>query len=143
VNILGAETGLEARIGRAWSFLLSYAWVQTRVVSAPGNESLLGKQLANAPRHRANVCLAFDEPRWFSATLEVRVLGPHFEDELNELELGGYVLLDASVSRRLLWDLELFAAAENLLNRPYLVGRAGIDTYGAPFMARAGLRLRH
>ena len=50
--------------------------------------------------------------------------------------------MDVSASRRLYQGLELFAVVENLFNREYLVGRAGVDTVGQPFMVRAGLRWR-
>ena len=46
------------------------------------------------------------------------------------------------MSRRIAWGLEVFGAVENLFNRRYLVGRAGIDTYGQPLTVRGGLRLR-
>ena len=36
---------------------------------------------------------------------------------------------------------EIFAAAENVFNRRYEVGRSGVITIGAPRLVRAGLRL--
>jgi iron complex outermembrane receptor protein len=56
--------------------------------------------------------------------------------------MGGYAVVDVSLGRRLFWKLEAFAAVENLFDRQYLVGRAGIDTIGQPFLMRVGLRLR-
>jgi outer membrane receptor protein involved in Fe transport len=74
--------------------------------------------------------------------VQLRVVGPQFEDDLNEAGMGGYALVDVSASRRLYRGLEFFAAVENLFNREYLVGRAGVDTVGQPLMVRAGLRWR-
>ena len=37
--------------------------------------------------------------------------------------------------------LEFFAAAENVFNRRYEVGRSGVTTIGAPRLIRAGVRL--
>ncbi|HYH98819.1 MAG TPA: TonB-dependent receptor, partial [Hyalangium sp.] len=82
------------------------------------------------------------DSRLLTATVQLRVTGPQFEDDLNERGMGGYAVVDAFVARRLVGGLELFAAAENLFNRRYLVGRAGIDTIGQPLMLRVGLRLR-
>jgi hypothetical protein len=56
--------------------------------------------------------------------------------------MDGAWLLDASLSRVLVWHLEAYVAAENVLNQHYLVGRAGVDTVGQPFVARLGLRVR-
>jgi outer membrane receptor protein involved in Fe transport len=73
---------------------------------------------------------------------QLRVIGPQYEDDLNTLRMGGYAVIDASLNARIAGPLELFVALENLLDATYLVGRAGIDTIGQPFMARVGLRLR-
>jgi outer membrane receptor protein involved in Fe transport len=50
--------------------------------------------------------------------------------------------VDATVARAIGRNVEAFLAAENLLDRRYLVGRAGVDTVGAPLLVRAGLRVR-
>jgi outer membrane receptor protein involved in Fe transport len=94
------------------------------------------------PRQRLSALLFFDEPRWFSAALQLRYLGAQFEDDLNSLAMPRYWTFDASLARRLFWQLELYAAVENLLNQSYLVGRAGVDTVGQPLFVRAGLRVR-
>jgi outer membrane receptor protein involved in Fe transport len=85
--------------------------------------------------------LAFDRPSLATAAVEVRWLSRAYEDDQNTLPLPAFAVVDVSVARRLGRTVELFAAAENLLDRRYLVGRAGIDTVGAPRLVRAGLRL--
>jgi outer membrane receptor protein involved in Fe transport len=92
--------------------------------------------------HRASALLFFDDPRLFSASLQVRVLGAQYEDDLNSLRMGAYAVVDVFFARRIVGDLEVFAAVENLLDQTYLVGRAGVDTVGTPLLGRAGLRLR-
>jgi hypothetical protein len=47
-----------------------------------------------------------------------------------------------TLGRALGRNVEAFASAENLLDRRFLVGRAGVDTVGAPRLVRAGLRVR-
>jgi outer membrane receptor protein involved in Fe transport len=84
----------------------------------------------------------FDRPSWFTASVQVRVLGKQYEDDLNTLAMKPFAVVDLLASRRLFWNLELFAVVENLLDASYLVGRAGVDTVGPPLIARAGLRLR-
>ena len=77
-----------------------------------------------------------------SAALQVRYLRAQYEDDLNTLRMPGYAVVDVLLARPLVWKLELYGAIENLLDATYLVGRAGVDTVGAPFMARVGLRVR-
>jgi outer membrane receptor protein involved in Fe transport len=62
------------------------------------------------------------------------------EDDRNTLPLPAYGLIDLFASRPLAGGVELFAAVENVADRRYLVGRAGVDTLDAPRIVRAGLR---
>lgn len=130
-----ASTASRPRFRRTscqWTGLLAYTFVG----------ALSGKRLAQGPRHRGSASRRFDCPEFFTATTEVRIDGPQFKDDLNTLEMGGFVVVSLSVSRRLWYGFELFSAIENLCDRRYVVGRAGIDTHGQPLLGRVGLRLR-
>ncbi len=48
-----------------------------------------------------------------------------------------------SASLRVGADVELVFAVENLLDKQYLVGRAGVDTVGQPRFVHAGIRVRY
>jgi outer membrane receptor protein involved in Fe transport len=74
--------------------------------------------------------------------LQARIVGPQFDDDLNQFRLPGYASVDAIVSRRLSPAVELFAAAENLFNQRYVVGRTPTTTLGPPLLIRGGLRVR-
>jgi hypothetical protein len=63
---------------------------------------------------------------------QARYLGRMFEDDLNTLPIGAVVLVDARAERVVAAGFSVFASAQNLFDRHYLVGRAGIDTEGAP-----------
>jgi outer membrane receptor protein involved in Fe transport len=140
--VRGVETSLDWRLSRQWTALLAYTFVDPTVTRAPGQPELVGKQLAQDPRHRGTAIVTFDEPSLVTATVQLRVTGPQYEDDLNERGMGGYAVVDVSASRRLFWKVDLFAAVENLFDREYLAGRAGVDTLGPPLTARVGLRLR-
>lgn len=140
--VRGVETSFEGRLARNFTSILSYTLVDSRVTDSGAQRDLLGKRLAQDPVHRAALSFAFDDPRIASAYLQLRVIGKQYEDDLNTRPMGAVWLLDASLSRHIVWHLEIYAAAENLLNRTYLVGRAGVDTLGAPFSARVGVRVR-
>lgn len=141
-RITGVEVSSDLRLFARLSLLLSYTFVDARVVREGALDGLRGKRLAQDPRQRGSALLFFDDPALFSASLQVRYLGLQYEDDLNMLRMRGYATVDVMVARRLFWQLELYAAVENLLNQSYLVGRAGVDTLGQPFLARVGLRVR-
>lgn len=141
-RLWGAELSVEARLARRFISAIAYTLSDARVADSGDQVALRGKWLAQAPRHRATATLAFVDPRLFTANLQIRWVGAQFEDDLNSLPMPAFTVVDLFVARRLWAGLELFAAAENLLNRGYLVGRAGVDTIGAPRTLRLGLRLR-
>lgn len=140
-QIRGVELGIEARPSRRWTLLAAYTLADARVTEQPAEAGLLGKKLPQDPAHRASASVTFDDPSLFLASLQLRWLGPQFEDDRNELELGGVVLVDLFVRRLIASGLSVFAAVENLFDREYLIGRAGVDTIGPPFSLRFGLEL--
>ncbi len=142
-RIRGVEADLACRLGRAWIATAAYTLADSRITEAPGQPQLVGQQLPQDPRHKASLSLAFDDRRFLSAVAQVRYVGRQFEDDLNTLPMAEVVLVDLAVSRMLTPVLDAFFAVENLLDRTYLVGRAGVDTLGQPRFLRAGLRWRY
>ena len=69
-------------------------------------------------------------------------MGEAWEDDRNTLVLDSALLLDLFVARRLAGGLEVFAAAENLLDADVVVGRTPVRKLGAPRLIRGGLRFR-
>ncbi len=55
------------------------------------------------------------------------------------LAIGAVVLLDARADVNLGGGFAMFASGQNLFDRRYLVGRAGIDTEGAPRTFELGI----
>jgi outer membrane receptor protein involved in Fe transport len=141
-RIRGVEAEGAWRIARAWSATAAYTFVDSEVTEAPGQPQLVGKELPQDPRHRASVGVAFDDPRVLTATVGVRYLGSQYEDDQNTLPMGSAVLLDVSLSRRVVSNLALYLAVENVLDEEYLVGRAGVDTIGQPRFVHGGVKIR-
>jgi iron complex outermembrane recepter protein len=141
-RVHGIELDARWRFGQHLQIGFGYTWANSEVTDSGPMSLLVGKQLAQDPEHRATTTVWYDRPDWFSAMLQLRALGTQYEDDLNTLQMNGALIVDASLSRRVIEDLEVFLAAENLFDAEYLVGRAGIDTVGAPLSVRVGLRLR-
>ena len=85
----------------------------------------------------------FQHPAWFNASLTARFVGDQYEDDLNTLPLGNYIVVDLMLSRAISKNVEIFAGVENLFDQTYSTGRTseGVVSIGAPLLARAGLRL--
>ena len=142
-RIRGVEAELELRLARRWRLLGSYLFTDARVVDAPQQPGLEGNRLAQVPRHAGTVGVRFTHAALFTAVVQTRIVGDQFEDDLNTLTLGSYVVFDVFLSRALTRWSELFVSVENLLDKEYAVGRTteGVTTIGAPRLVRGGVRL--
>ena len=136
----GFEAEFEQRLGRGWTASAGYLFVNPRVESFPVDVTLEGRRLPQVARQQ----LSFQLRRAGRTTFAVqgRASSAQFDDDQNQLRLGGYFALDALLSRRLGRGVDIFAAAENLTGRRYEVGRTPVLTLGPPAFARVGLRLR-
>jgi outer membrane receptor protein involved in Fe transport len=120
---------------------LSLAWTFTDARVSSGN--LAGRLLPQDPRHRLVAAASFADPRIVEVDLQLRWTSEQFDDDANRLRLPGFAVLDFQVARTVAPGWDVFAAAENLLDRRYLVGlQGGIATVGQPLFVRAGVRAR-
>ena len=142
-RIRGIETEVEVRPARDWRIIASYLYADARVVEASQQPALEGKRLAQVPENTATLSARYDNPAIVAAAVTLRYIGPQFEDDLNTLPMGGYVVVDATVSRAITKWMDVFLAAENLFNREYTVGRTseGVISTGSPRVVRGGVRL--
>jgi outer membrane receptor protein involved in Fe transport len=138
----GVELDVQARVSGTLSLSAGYLYADSAVRSFTGSPAIIGKRVAQVPRHQGT----FDA-RWrFGArahvALRARFVSEQFEDDQNTLPLPGFATLDAVASVALARGIEVFAAGENLFDRRYAIGRTPVTTIGPPRSGRAGVRLR-
>lgn len=138
----GVEVETEARLNKHWLITGGYLLADATVLEFPANRRLVGLALAQVARHQFTFQVSYAESSRFTFGLQGRAAGNQFDDDQNMFRLGRYFSLDAFASRRLTRGLEVFAAAENLLNQRYAIGRTPVTTVGPPLLVRFGLRLR-
>jgi outer membrane receptor protein involved in Fe transport len=138
-RIMGVDLDVAWRPAAAWTLRLGHMFSDATVTAAPAQPDLVGKRLAQDPRHRTTAAVTYDSAQIATVTGEVRYLGRQYEDDLNTLGIGAVVLVDARVERNLVAGLSIFVSGQNLFDRRYIVGRAGIDTEGAPRTFELGL----
>ncbi len=141
-TVRGFELSGDVRLPWHLTALAAYTLAEARVTDAPAHDELRDKLLAQDPVHRARVALTYAHPHRATLGVQVRAQSQQFEDDINTLPMEGFALVDLFAAVPLRWGVELFASAQNLLNQPYLVGRAGVDTVGPPLVLLAGLRRR-
>src|SRR5262249_59674544 len=103
--------------------------------------TLEGLLIPQTPRHSFTLQTRYVQPTGWTLAMQARASGQQFEDDQNHLPLDGFATFDAFISRHLNSNVELFAAAEHLLNRHYMIGRTPVVSLGQPIVGRFGLRL--
>ncbi len=120
-----------------------YLYNDAKVRAASVVPALVGKRLAQVPRHVAVFGGSWSPVKTLTLTPRVRFLGQQFEDDENLLRLGAALVVDFGASYRLNEHLELTLSAENLTDERIETGRSadGLFNTGSPRLVLGGLRL--
>jgi outer membrane cobalamin receptor len=141
IRAQGIEASLSVRWRRDWSLQGAYLWSDSKVTQFPPNPSLESKLVPQVPQHRVSASLSYSNARILSAFVSTRFVGAQYDDDLNTLLLGNFVVLDFQVSRTLHRSLRVYASAENVFDRQFSVAKTPLENIGAPRMLHAGLKL--
>ena len=159
-RIHGVQTDVEYRLGLSWRLAGAYLYNLAKVTDGGvANAALVGKYLAQVPKHRGSIQLAYAHPKFANVALSVQFQGAQFNDDQNvnfipaatlteagydtttSVGLPGYTAVDVSASRRLGRNVEVFVGAQNLLDQVYFV-QTNPSTIGTPRLVNGGLRVR-
>lgn len=123
----GIELDAEWRFLDDWRTSASWLFVDAQVVG--------GKRIPQVPRHQATAQVA-----WRNIAVQTRWSAMQFDDDLNQLRLDGYFVVDAFASWALVAGVEVTAAVENLFDEEVEVSATPVITLGQPRAFRVGLR---
>ncbi|MDX2029593.1 MAG: TonB-dependent receptor [Blastocatellia bacterium] len=138
----GLEAEADLNVSDRWRITAGYLLVDAIVRRAPQDASLVGQRLPQVPRHLFTLQTVYSNPRIITAAIQFRATGRQFDDDQNRLPLGSFALIDASVSRPLTRNVDLFFSVQNLLDERFIVARTPIENIGMPRLVRGGLRFR-
>lgn len=136
----GVEIETDARLTRHWTISAGYLLADATVLEFPANTTLESLRIPQVPTHQATLQARYANPSWITLGVQARAGGQQFDDDQNRFPLGRYFTVDAIASRRLTRNFDVFAAAENLLNQRYAIGRTPVTTVGPPILIRGGIR---
>lgn len=141
-RVRGVELSARWRPTRTLTFSGDYLYNDAAISRAPVAPALVGKRLAQVPRHSAALSGAIELRGGVTLSPRVRWIGRQFEDDENQLRLGEVVVADLRVARRLTSQIELFLTAENLGDARIETGRTadGIVNLGTPRLIFGGVR---
>jgi outer membrane receptor protein involved in Fe transport len=145
----GVELDRAVHVNREIQISAGYAFTDATVVDytvPAGETSLLGNNVAQVPRNVFTWEARYWNPSRLMLSVQGRFIGNQFDDDQNKYPLGRFYTMDLQIGRNLTRNVELFAAAENLLNERYNVANTPTATgslfnIGPPLLYRIGLRM--
>jgi outer membrane receptor protein involved in Fe transport len=145
----GVELDGVLNVGRDIQVSAGYQFTDATVVNfsvASGAISLLGKEVAQVPRNGFTWEARYWNPTRLLLSVQGRFVGNQFDDDQNQFPLGSFYTMDLQVGRNITRNVEIFAAAENILNTRYYVANTptangSLFNIGPPILYRIGMRL--
>ena len=122
---------------------------QAKVREFDANPVLVGKYLAQVPKHRGSVQVVYTHPKLADIAFAIQSLGMQFDDDLNvrtvpglaKPGLPGYTVASFSISRPVGRNFEGFFTVQNMFDKEYFVGTLP-TTVGSPRIVSGGVRVR-
>jgi outer membrane receptor protein involved in Fe transport len=135
VHASGVEVEADMRLPRSLSVTFASGFVSSIF---KGDSSLRDKRVPQVPEYNLALGLRY-APRAWTASAQLRLTGPQFEDDQNVYTLRRATVLDVFGGRTLVRGVTAFVAVENLLDATYDVGRTPVLTTGLPRAGRVGV----
>jgi outer membrane receptor protein involved in Fe transport len=123
-----------------------YTFTDATVLQYPGNPGgvdLVGLHIPQVPKNVFTWGLFYSHSSRLFVGTSGRFVGQQFDDDQNQFLLHRFYSMDLEVGRRVGQHLELFVAAENILNQRYETARTPIMNLGPPALVRIGLRMNY
>ncbi|MDE3170267.1 MAG: TonB-dependent receptor, partial [Acidobacteriota bacterium] len=142
ISAPGFEIDAVERVTRDFTVSAGYQYVNSKIVSAPGQPQLLNTWVQEVPHNSFTFAATYDRPSLFSASLDGRVIGQQLDT--TNIVLGDFFALDATVSRHIAYGARAYFAIENFTNEQYFIAplNPGVSPpqIGLPLSFRIGVR---
>ncbi|MBI3047696.1 MAG: TonB-dependent receptor [Acidobacteria bacterium] len=133
----GVELEADVRLPAALSVALTSSIIDSRFA---GSSRLRDFRVPQVSGYSVGINVRYDHPVWTAST-QVRVTGPQYEDDVNTRRLRRATVVDAFGGRTLARRVMLFAAVENMFDAEYEIGRIPMRTLGLPRAVRTGFQV--
>ncbi len=159
-RIRGVQSDVEYRITPTLRVSGAYIYNEATVTDGgAANAALVGKYLAQVPKHRGSLQVFWADPRIATLALSVQMQGMQYNDDQNvqsipaatlteagyDADFGaglpGYTAVDVTAARALGRMFEVFIGAQNVFDTEYFV-QTNPSTIGTPRLVHGGLRVR-
>ncbi|HWZ94708.1 MAG TPA: TonB-dependent receptor [Opitutaceae bacterium] len=142
VQVRGLEASVHWQPISAVRLEAAYLYNDTRITAASVAPTLVGKRLAEVPRHSVVLTADWLAPAQIHLDADLHWTSSQFDDDQNRLKLASATTFNISASRKFGKSLEVFFSVENLFNAQVQTGLSptGVVSVGPPRFTRGGLR---
>lgn len=139
---VGTDIELQSSPNDLLHMTVGYSFVDSVITSFSGSPSREGLRIPNVSRHQVVAALTIGRPEVAQLRLQARYLSRQFADDLNRQPIADFVVVDASLRKRITSWAELYINGENLTDRHYVATQTGsVKTLGQPLLILGGLRV--
>jgi outer membrane receptor protein involved in Fe transport len=105
-RVYGVELDYRSHLGERWEPFFNYTYTDSEITRNPSDPSLLGNETANAPKHKANLGLCYQNPRLITAQVIGRYVGKRFFEDSNIdiSEAKNHFITDIKLSKSFIFD---------------------------------------
>src|SRR5271170_7509624 len=138
----GVSVDAETAPTRWLSLIGGYQFANATVTKFAPDPALVGLWIPQVAHNTGTLQVRFQQSRIGTLSLQGRVSGQQYDDDLNTFLLHGYFRLDVYTSHDFGHRFQVFATGENLFDRAIEVGKTPTLTLGTPIVGRIGIRIR-
>jgi outer membrane cobalamin receptor len=133
----GIELEADMRLPHALSLAVTGTIIDAQFT---GRSRLRDYKIPQVAEYSMGTELRYTSASWTAST-QLRVTGPQYDDDVNTRQLPRAVVVDAFVGRTVVRRLMVFGAVENLFDNIYEIGRFPFRTLGLPRAVRSGVQI--
>jgi len=142
----GLELDASFHLRPALQVYAGYAFTDATVLQypgSPGGVDLVGLDVPQVPQNVFTWGVFYTHSSRLFVGASGRFVGQQFDDDQNQFLLHRFYSMDLEVGRKVGEHVELFVAAENVLNQRYETARTPTVNLGPPALVRLGVRLHY
>ena len=139
----GFEIGLNGRLLSGLNVFTGYTFLDTEILKDNTVPSIVGNEIANVPKHSANLWLTYDFLEKWQVGGGPTYVGSRFSNNANANRIPGYVRWDSTIAYQIHKNIQLRLNAINLTHQLYfdsVGGSKAVPGAGRTFIGSANFK---
>jgi catecholate siderophore receptor len=139
----GFEVGLTGRLLPSLNIFSGYTFLDTEILKDNTVPSIVGNEIANVPKHSANLWTTYDFLEKWQVGGGPTYVGSRFSNNANANRIPGFVRWDSTIAYQITRNIQLRFNAIDLTNQLYfdsISGSKAVPAAGRTFVGSMGIK---